>query len=121
MNTTNQPLDRFLTLSDRVLDPRSREQVASLIRRADALFNLAAKAWETGNNSGDGDKLALGEARCDRLRREAEALLRPLGIKCSYPGLYPSFTVNGFDEHETRAAVLVALGHPRSFILAREI
>lgn len=106
MNTTNPA---FITLSDRTLDPMNREQVASLIRQVDAMFRLAAKAWERG------------ERACDNQRNEAEALLAPLGVKCSYPGLYPCFTVNGFEEHETRAAVLVALGHPRSFILARDI
>src|SRR5438132_1213226 len=84
-------------------------QAKFLADKADALFNRAARAWEIGNNSGNSTALARGESRCEKLREEAEALLRPLGITVDYPGLYPSFTVRGFSEHTTLAAISAAL------------
>src|SRR3546814_2687039 len=42
-------------------------------------------------------------------RSRAEALLTPLGIEVDYPGLYPSFTVNGYSYHSTESAVSAAL------------
>jgi hypothetical protein len=84
-------------------------QVNALIRKADKLFDSAARAWERGNNSGNNATMAACEARCETLRNEAEQLLKPLGIEVDYPGLYPSFTVNGFGYHTTESAVSAAL------------
>ena len=100
----------------RLLDPENREQVAGLIRQVDAKFRAAALAWERGNNSGVSALLTAAEERCDRLRDQAEAMLAPLGIQCSYPGLYPCFEVNGYHEHSTRSAILTALGKPMDFV-----
>jgi len=102
----------------RSLDPKNREQVRAFIGQVEAKFDAAAKAWERGNNSGDALVLRGQEARCDRIRHEAEAMLAPLGIKCTYPGLYPAFSVRGYDEHATSAAVLAALRLPRNFLTA---
>ena len=84
-------------------------QAAFLAKQADRLFTRAAKAWERGNNSGNSEALDRGERQCDRYRMRAEALLKPLGIAVDYPGLYPSFTVNGHSEHSTLNAVSAAL------------
>ncbi len=100
------------------LDPLNRAQVASLIRRAEAYFKLSAQDWEARNDS------SISKTARDTLERaeqrhaaNGEMLLAPLGIKCDWPGLYPSFLVGGFWEYGTREAVLSALGHPRSFIM----
>lgn len=100
------------------LDPLNRAQVASLIRRADAYFHLSAQDWCERNDS------RLSQVARDTLERaeqrhakNGEMLLAPLGIKCDWPGLYPSFEVGGFWEYGTREAVLSALGHPRTFIM----
>lgn len=98
------------------LDPHNKEQVRKLIEMADAKFRLSAKAWEDGNNSGDPQVLDVMEKRERRLALEGAALLAPLGIKCDWPGLYPSFEVNGFTEYTTQNAVLTALGHPRNWL-----
>lgn len=84
-------------------------QAVRLAEKADKLFERAAKAWECGSNSGDNEAMDRGNALCEKLRNEAEALLKPLGIVVDYPGLYPSFTVRGFAEHSTLAAVSAAL------------
>jgi len=102
------------------LDPQSKPQVTKLIEMADAKFRLSAKAWEYGNNSGDSQVMTVADKRSRRLAREGEALLSPLGIKCDWPGLYPTFTVNGYSEHSTESAVLVALGHPRNWLRTEE-
>jgi hypothetical protein len=88
-------------------------QAVALADRADRLFRRAALAWERGNNSGNDAALKLGENQCEKLRNQAEALLKPLGIVVDYPGLYPSFTVRGFAEHSTIAAISAALERKR--------
>ncbi len=95
-----------------IMIPHARKALTGLVGAgvvADRLFNQAALAWERGNNSGNCAALKVGEAKCEKLREEAEALLKPLGIIVDYPGLYPSFTVRGFSEHSTLAAVSAAL------------
>lgn len=87
-------------------------QAKCLADDADRLFERAAQAWVNGNNSGDPRLLARGEKRCDMLRRQAEQLLKPLGIVVDYPGLYPSFTVGGFGHHSTLSAVSAAMESP---------
>jgi len=84
-------------------------QAKCLADDADRLFERAAQAWVRGNNSGDSIMLARCDRRCDALRRQAESLLKPLGIVVDYPGLYPSFTVGGFGHHSTLSAVSAAL------------
>lgn len=98
------------------LDPQNRTQVRKLIEMADAKFRLSAKAWEDGNNSGNSEVLAAMSKRERRLAREGAAMLAPLGIKCDWPGLYPSFEINGAHEYTTENAVLTALGHPRNWL-----
>lgn len=109
---------QFITIPVRqmTLDPQNKAQVAKLIAMADGKFRLSAKAWIDGNNSGNAELLAEGNKRERRLAREGAALLAPLGIKCDWPGLYPSFEINGAHEHTTEAAVLAALGHPRNWL-----
>lgn len=98
------------------LDPDNRAQVSALILRADALFRLSAKAWERGNNSGNPLTFERETARERSLARDGEAILRPLGITCDWPGLYPSFKAAGYHEYTTEAAVLSALGKPRNWL-----
>lgn len=115
-------MNRFISIPVRAmtLDPQSKTQVRKLIEMADAKFRLSSKAWEDGNNSGDPQTLAVATKRERRLAREGAALLEPLGIKCDWPGLYPSFMANGYCEHSTEMAVLAALGHPRNWLRTEE-
>jgi len=85
-------------------------QLISTIENAERLFDQAAKAWVRGNNSGNTDTLSSCQDKTDRLRAEGEALLKPFGIECDYPGLYPSFKVNGYDEHSIQSAISAAVG-----------
>lgn len=84
-----------------------------LIETCDSLFHRAAKAWERGNNSGNSECLERCEKQCDAFRDRAEKLLQPLGVVVDYPGLYPSFMVNGFAYHTTESAVSAALERNR--------
>lgn len=72
-------------------------KAVALAKEADRLFNRAASAWTRGNNSGNDAALARGNEACDKLRAQAEALLKPLGIA----------------EHSTLAAVSAALERKR--------
>jgi hypothetical protein len=84
-------------------------QANATIERADKLFLRAARAWERGSNSGNSAGMKRGERQCGALRSRAEDMLGELGITVDYPGLYPSFTVNGFGYHTTESAVSAAL------------
>jgi hypothetical protein len=83
-------------------------QTNALIRQADSLFKRAATAWTIGNNSGDAGVYDDFCKRCENYRNKAEDLLKPLGITVDYPGLFPSFTVDGFSYHSTESAVSAA-------------
>jgi hypothetical protein len=98
------------------VDPLNRAHVSALIKRAESYFLLAAKDWETGNNSGDSKFYRRMERQCAALRSNGATLLAQFDIKTDFPGLYPHFTVNGFDEHTVTAAVLAAIGHPRNWL-----
>lgn len=91
------------------MKPLTVVQAKHLADEAERLFDKAAAAWVRGNNSGDQKLLERGDKQCDKLRRDAEKLLTPLGIVVDYPGLYPSFTVKGFDHHSTLSAISAAL------------
>lgn len=84
-----------------------------LVNQCDRLFERAAKAWVRGNNSGNSKTMERCNTLCERLRRDAESVLTPLGIQVDYPGLYPSFVVHGFCEHSTLNAVSAALDGSR--------
>lgn len=76
--------------------------------KAERHFEAAASAWVRGNNDGrefGPAFVAKMEKRCDSQRRKGEALLEPFGIDCDYPGLYPSFKVNGFNAYDVRGAL----------------
>jgi len=98
------------------VDPLNRAHVRALISRAESYFNLAVADWTTGNNSGDPKFYRLMERQCAALRANGATLLAQFDIKTDYPGLYPHFTVNGFDETNVTAAVLAAIGHPRNWL-----
>lgn len=84
-------------------------QANAIVCQADRLFELAARAWTRGNNSGNNETMRRCNALCDQYRAQAEALLAPLGVAVDYPGLYPSFTVAGYSYHSTESAVSAAL------------
>ena len=85
-------------------------QLVSVAGQAEKLFEKAAKAWETGNNSGNTERMTIYEKRCEDYRKLAEDLLAPFGITCDYPGLHPSFKVNGFGHHSVMSALSAAVG-----------
>lgn len=74
-------------------------------KRATRLFNMAADFWVMGNNSGNNKAMSDAEKRVDECHEQAEAILRPHGISCDYPGLYPCFTYKG-REYLTLADVI---------------
>ena len=55
----------------------------------------SARAWTRGNNSGDSDTLAREEANCARLRSHVETLMAAIGVAMDWPGLYPTYRLNG--------------------------
>jgi len=89
------------------------QQAVFLAEKCDKLFERAAQAWVRGNNSADVPGYYERMLKLQgKLHDEAEALLAPLKITVDYPGLYPSFTVNGFDHHDALSAISAALERP---------
>ena len=93
----------------------------NILQKANRLFEEAARAWEQGNNglgadgkpvatNAKGRNLSKQDALCNRLRLQAEALIRPLGIEVrDYPGLYPLFTAKGREYHTLGEAFQAAV------------
>lgn len=78
--------------------------------KIDSQWNVAAKAWEDGNNSGNCDTLTRKETECDEIRAAAVRLMKTVfKADTDFPGLFPSFMVNGFSEHSTLGAIKAAL------------
>lgn len=99
-----------------LLDPQNKAQVRALCARHRAYVTLSKSAWEARQTRTTPGRYRALERREAQMGENAEALLRPLGIVCAWPGLYPTFTVNGFAEHSVESAVLAALGHPRNWL-----
>lgn len=99
-----------------LLDPQNKQQVRSLCARHRAYVSCSKSAWEARQTRTTPERYRALERREGRMGENAEALLRPFGIKCDWPGLYPSFTVNGYGEHTVESAVCAALGHPRNWL-----
>lgn len=112
------PIPHVGTVPAYKVDPLNRAEVSALIQRADAYFKLSAQAWEDANERSNQYRVRLLETRHQKMGDNGAALLKPFGIKCDWPGLYPSFAVNGYHEYTTQAAVLAALGHPRNWLNA---
>jgi hypothetical protein len=83
---------------------------AVVARKLDAIFKASAKSWENGNNSGDEALLVKGEDECERQRLKAEDVLSIFGIETDYPGLYPSFKLNGYNYHSTESVLRAVNG-----------
>ena len=91
----------------------SFKEYQAILNQCNKLFDRAARAWERGNNSGDNAYMIRSKLNQNHLHRKAEKLLDPLGIDCSYPGLYPCFYFNEYQYHDL-ASVLDA--HSRQAI-----
>lgn len=74
----------------------------------EAMFNRAAECWIAGNNSGDSRTMEAKSAECDFIRTAAERVLALWGIGTDYPGLYPSFTLGGYEFHSVLSVMLEA-------------
>lgn len=81
-------------------------ELCAIEERAVKHFRASAAAWERAN---DGKRSAEDRARLAKREQDqaakGEALLKPFGISCDWPGLYPSFTVRGFTVHSVRDAL----------------
>lgn len=92
-------------------------QLCAIEAKAARHFRASASAWERANNCpADTDYQRKYRAQCARREQseadKGEALLAPFGIKCDWPGLYPSFKVGGnkdgagwYTVHDLRSAL----------------
>jgi hypothetical protein len=72
----------------------------------DKLFHRAAKMWEWGQRN---DTSAEADRRCDDLRDRAETVLSLWQIEVDYPGLYPSFKLDGFSYYDVLTVLREAI------------
>ncbi len=121
----------------RIVDPLNREHLKSIIQRADAYFKLSKNAWERGNDGTRNEDYINRQTMAELdYAHKGESLLIPFGIKCQWPGLYPSFQCtrrqygdekpgfvlpfdknNCVNDHTTQSAIISALGLPRDFFI----
>lgn len=105
------------SVATHIVDPHNHTLVASLIRRAEAYFNLAAKDWELLTDGGlASTSRRYFEQRCELNQVNGETLLKPFGITYDYPGCFPCFKVNGTTLLTVRAAVLAAIGKDEKWL-----
>lgn len=86
----------------------AKESPAIVARGADHWFRHAAWTWERGNNSGNNRIREECDALCENYRARAEKIMTLFDVQVDYPGLYPSFKVNGFDHHSALSAIKAA-------------
>jgi len=69
------------------------------LNKAKRLINKGAKLWEDGNNSGNSETLAQKEKESQAAYDKAETLIKEVypSIEIDYPGLYPSYKLNGYN------------------------
>jgi len=74
-------------------------------------WKRSAKAWEDGNNSGSSAVMAEKEKESIRWATAGERVMALFGIKCDWPGLYPSFEITGRrgSYHDTLSVLKAAL------------
>lgn len=67
------------------------------------LIEQRKRAWERYNNNGpfSEDEMNTCDERCDALQTTVDSVLALFGIRADWGvGLYPVYTVNGFEAHE---------------------
>lgn len=79
---------------------------AVVARGLEGWFEMAAKEWERGNNSGSNYEMSKSEKLCEDYRQRAERILKLWGVQVDYPGLYPSFTWRGGDYHSCQSLLI---------------
>lgn len=84
-------------------------EINAIIRKADKLFERSARAAERGSGARDEAQSKRHESAELRYAAEAEALLKPFGITCYYPGLYPAFKVGSHQHHSLESAMSDAI------------
>lgn len=98
-----------------------RATLYSLRNKLRKLFNESAKAWERGNASGNSAIAALCNDEERTLARKAEAIIKDKcpGVAVDYPGLYPAFKVNGYDEYTIEGMLCSHFNLPRNYFKQR--
>lgn len=85
-------------------------ELCAIERKAAKHFEASAAAWERANNSGNPPEYRARQSRRELTEADkGEALLKPFGIACDWPGLYPSFKVDGYTYHDLRSALSAAV------------
>lgn len=68
---------------------------AVVARGVEKAFEKAVRRWAVGNNSGNPVTLERCLCECDTWRAVAEQVLVLFGAETDYPGLYPTFRIEG--------------------------
>lgn len=84
-------------------------EINAAIRKANRLFARSARAAERGSGACSEAQSKRYEAAELGCAAQAEALLKPFGITCYYPGLYPAFKVGDHQHHDLESAVSDAI------------
>lgn len=78
------------------------EQIESFSRHFNMLAESSARAWEKDQS---------GSTRENDLAKTMESMCLLLGIEIDWPGLYPSFKVNGYTYYSIDDALAARAGH----------
>lgn len=97
------------------------ESITILSEQVIKQYVLVAKHCmeERHNSNLDAITRASNEAQCSRTCGRIEAICNCLGIKVMWPGLYPTYEVDGFQTHTFEDAVTMTFGC-ESFSILKE-
>lgn len=86
-----------------IIDTKNSEEVNALCQRISAKCNLAAKTWEITTDGRISKKIRdNANRRWNKLMEDIEDELSIYGIKCEWPGLYPTFIIGERQERNLK-------------------
>jgi hypothetical protein len=95
----------------------AKPEITKLIRQVTTHIEASKHAWERANDRETPDNLRPYFERKENKRAdEIKKICDKFGIEIYWPGLYPAFKVNGYEEHSFENAILAALKLPRNFL-----
>jgi hypothetical protein len=96
----------------------AKNEIVFLVGKVTSLTNTSIHAWNRANDGKSPQELiAYYEKKEVQCANNIESICKRFGIEVFWPGLYPAFKVNGYEEHSFESAILAALKLPRDFLI----
>ena len=95
----------------------AKPEIIRLVAEVSNLANASKRSWERANDRETPESVRpYYERKENECADKIKLICDKFGIAIQWPGLYPSFKVNGYEEHSFENAILAALKLPRNFL-----